>query len=145
MERFLPDKGFTFRGKRHSLNPGPFNKKEHMLITIMANVGFNTPYTVDIILTQFLPQYFNQKYASEFAYQILIGLGTNFVGYGLAGVTRRFLVYPSYCVWPTSLVTIALNKAFHSEPNIAVPGPFGKLYRWSRMRAFTIIFAIAFW
>ena len=38
--RVLPDWGFTMFGSRHSLNPGAFNKKEHMLITIMANVGY---------------------------------------------------------------------------------------------------------
>lgn len=35
------------------------------------------------------------------------------MGYGLAGLTRRFLVYPSFCIWPRSLVTIALNGALH--------------------------------
>lgn len=44
-EKTLPDVGFTLFGVRHSLNPGPFNKKEHMLITIMANVAYQTPYT----------------------------------------------------------------------------------------------------
>lgn len=44
-EKILPDVGFTLFGVRHSLNPGPFNKKEHMLITIMANVAYQTPYT----------------------------------------------------------------------------------------------------
>jgi hypothetical protein len=81
LERVLPDKGFTFRGVRHSLNPGRFSKKEHMLITIMAAVGFNTPYSANVILSQYLPQYFNQSYAADFAYQILIGLGTNFIGW----------------------------------------------------------------
>lgn len=45
LEKCLPDKGFRLFGSRVSLNPGPFNKKEHMLITIMASVGFSTPYT----------------------------------------------------------------------------------------------------
>jgi len=94
-EKVLPDVGFTLFGSRHSLNPGKFSRKEHMLITIMANVGSNTPYTDNIIWAQYLPQYFNQSYAGEFAYQILIGLGTNFVGYGIAGICRKFLVYPS--------------------------------------------------
>jgi len=64
-------------------------------------------YSDNIIWSQALPQYYNQSYAKQFSYQILVGLGTNFVGYGMAGLTRRFLVYPSYAVWPTSLVTIA--------------------------------------
>ena len=63
-ETVLPDWGITFRGKRHSINPGKFNKKEHMLITIMATVAFNTPYTGNIIVSQYLPQYFNQSYAA---------------------------------------------------------------------------------
>lgn len=42
-ERWLPDVGITLFGVRHSLNPGPFNQKEHMLISIMANVGKTLP------------------------------------------------------------------------------------------------------
>lgn len=42
-EKWLPDVGFTLFGVRHSLNPGPFNKKEHMLISIMASVGKTLP------------------------------------------------------------------------------------------------------
>jgi len=61
MEKTLPDWGITLFGVRHSLNPGPFSKKEHMLITIMANVAYNIPYTNYIIWSQYLPQYFNQK------------------------------------------------------------------------------------
>ncbi|WWC92468.1 OPT family small oligopeptide transporter [Kwoniella dendrophila CBS 6074] len=143
-EKVFPDWSFTLFGKRHSLNPGKFNKKEHMLITIMATVGYNTPYTTDIILSQYLPQYFNQAYAAQFSYQILIGLGTNFCGYGLAGLARRFLIYPSYCVWPGSLVTIALNRAFHAESDPAVPGPFKRMYSWSRIKLFGVAFAAMF-
>lgn len=36
LERVLPDKGPTLFGVHHSLNPGPFNRKEHMLIAIMV-------------------------------------------------------------------------------------------------------------
>ncbi|KAG5753410.1 hypothetical protein H9Q70_003974 [Fusarium xylarioides] len=143
-ERWLPDYGITLFGVRHSLNPGPFSKKEHMLITIMANVAYNTPYTNLIIWVQYLPQYFNQPYASHFAYQILIALSTNFIGYGMAGVCRRFLVYPSYCVWPASLVTIALNSAFHTDNNSAVQGPFGKIWRVSRIKFFYVMFGAMF-
>ncbi|KAM0553971.1 hypothetical protein ACHAPJ_007043 [Fusarium lateritium] len=143
-EKWLPDYGFTLFGIRHSLNPGPFSKKEHMLITIMANVAYNTPYTNLIIWVQYLPQYFNQPYASHFAYQILIALSTNFIGYGMAGVCRRFLVYPSYCVWPASLVTIALNSAFHTDNNTPVQGPFAKIWRVSRIKFFYIMFGAMF-
>jgi OPT family oligopeptide transporter len=141
----LPDWGFTLFGIRHSLNPGPFNRKEHMLITIMATVGANTPYTDNIIWVQYLPDYFNQHYAGQFAYQILIALGTNFIGYGIAGLTRRFIVYPAYCLWPASLVTIALNTAFHSDKNLPVITPFfKKVMTISRLRFFGWVFLAMF-
>ncbi|KAK3196455.1 hypothetical protein K4F52_000337 [Lecanicillium sp. MT-2017a] len=143
-ERWLPDVGITIMGVRHSLNPGPFTRKEHMLITIMANVAYNTPYTNYIIWVQYLPQFFNQPYASHFAYQILIALATNFIGYGMAGIIRRFIVYPSYCVWPASLVTIALNSAFHTGGNPPVAGPFRKIWRISRLKFFYLMFAAMF-
>jgi hypothetical protein len=40
MAKTLPKRQFSFFGKKWTLNPGPFNKKEHALITIMANVTF---------------------------------------------------------------------------------------------------------
>lgn len=61
-----------------------------------------------------MDKYFGQKYAKSFAYQILLALSTNIMGYGFAGLSRRFLVYPSFCLYPRSLVTIALNKALHN-------------------------------
>lgn len=143
-ERFFPDWGFTVWGIRHSLNPGPFTKKEHMLITIMANVAQNQPYTSLIIWTQYLPMYFNQAWASEFMYQILLALGTNFIGYGVAGLTRRFLVYPSYTVWPSSLVTMGVSSAFHTDDNAAVAGPFKRIYTMTRYKLFMVIFAASF-
>lgn len=143
-ERFLPDKGFTAFGVYHSLNPGPFSKKEHMLITIMANVAFNTPYTNNVIWVQYLPQYFNQSFAGSFAYQLVIAIATNFIGYGMAGLTRSLLVYPSYCVWPASLVTVALNSAFHKEENVPVVGPAKRVWRMSRYKFFMITFAAMF-
>ena len=98
-----------------------------------------------IEVTQYsLPQYFNQAYAAQFLYQLLLGIGTNFCGFGLAGLSRRFLVYPSYCVWPASLVTIALNQAFHSKEDHPVRGPFNRVYTWSRMKLFTVAFAAMF-
>ncbi len=152
-ERTVPDWGFmlpaalfgkSLSGTRLSLNPGPFNKKEHMLITIMANVAYNTPYTDNIIWTQYLPQYFNQPFAGQFSYQILVGLSTNLIGYGLAGLVRRFLVYPAYCVWPSSLVTIALNEAFHSEEKGPVQTPFRSIWHATRMKFFVLTFLAMF-
>jgi hypothetical protein len=40
MAKTLPTREFNTFGLKWSLNRGPFNKKEHTLITIMANVSF---------------------------------------------------------------------------------------------------------
>jgi OPT family oligopeptide transporter len=146
-EKLVPDYKFKLFGYSHSLNPGPFNKKEHMLIAIMANTAKSLPYTQYIVWTQVLPQYFDQQYARSFGYQILIALSTNFIGYGLAGLTRRFIVYPTYCVWPASLVTIALNSALHNDDTgaaSAVKGPFKMIFRMTRYKFFLWSFAAMF-
>ena len=110
-----------------------------MVITIMANVGFTAPFTAYIVWVQYLPIYFNQAWAGGFGYQILIALSTNFIGYGLAGLTRRFIVYPSHAIWPSNLATIALNKAFYSEINLPANG-----WTVSRMRWFAYCFIAMF-
>ncbi|KAL1863148.1 hypothetical protein Daus18300_008141 [Diaporthe australafricana] len=147
-ERFLPDVGFTLFGVRHSLNPGRFNQKEHMLISIMASVGSTMPSSRYIIFTQWMDKYFGQKYAKSFAYQILLALSTNLMGYGFAGLSRRFLVYPSFCLYPRSLVTIALNKALNNEVNHPVSGPLNKVFSMSQYRFFSAAFIgmfVYFW
>ncbi|KAJ6785491.1 hypothetical protein PWT90_10569 [Aphanocladium album] len=149
-ERWMPNTmiKIPFVAEPIPLNPGRFNKKEHMLIAIMANTSKSLPYTAYIIWVQVLPQYFNQQYARSFAYIILNAMGTNFIGYGLAGLTRRFLVYPSYCVWPTSLVTIALNSSLHDEENSSVLGPFKRTWSMTRYKFFVVTFCgmfVYFW
>ena len=131
----LPNWSFNVFGRTISLNPGPFNMKEHMVITIMANVGFGAPYTNYVVFVQYIPRFFDMPWASDFGYQILIGLSTNFIGYGLAGLTRRFLVYPPQAIWYANLATIALNRAFHSGKNEPANG-----WKISRMRFFLYCF-----
>ncbi|KAK8845358.1 OPT family small oligopeptide transporter [Kwoniella newhampshirensis] len=141
--RVLPDWRFRFFGE-HSLNPGPFNRKEHMLISIMANLTFTAPYTFYIVPVQAMTQYFNMPFAFERGYQILISLAVNLFGYGMAGLLRRFLVYPSSAIWPGSLSTVALVKAFHSGINEPVKGPFNRTYKASREKIFLVGMIVMF-
>jgi OPT family small oligopeptide transporter len=126
------------------LNPGPLTKKEHMLITIMANSARTGPYSLDIVYIQFLPNFLDQAWAGNFGYQVVGALATNFVGYGMAGLVRSLLVYPAYCIWPETLVIIALNAAFHGHDDGAVHGPFGSIWHVSRYRLFLCAFAAMF-
>lgn len=100
--RVLP-KGF--------LNPGPFNIKEHTLITVMANVSFGSAYATDILVTQI--HYFNQDFGWVFA--MLLCISTQVIGYGMAGICRRYLVYPASMIWPSNLVNCALFQTLHEE------------------------------
>lgn len=140
---YLPTRKFKLFGRVCSLNPGPFNKKEHMLITIMANVSFQSPYMAYIAPTQALPMFFNEPWARNFGYQFLNGLATSTIGYGIAGISRRFLVWPSFAIWPGTLSVLGLSKAFHTEGNEAVRGPFGT-WHLSRQRFFLYAFLAMF-
>jgi hypothetical protein len=89
LEKVLPTRQFTTFGYTWSLNPGKFSMKEHMVITIMANVGFATPYTTRVSASDdrnvfgprltpnhqiVMEQYsFGQQWASNFGYQCELG------------------------------------------------------------------------
>ncbi|OBZ72977.1 Sexual differentiation process protein isp4 [Grifola frondosa] len=94
-----------------SLNPGPFTLKEHVLITIMANVGYQSAYATDIIAVQRV--YYHQTY--NFIYQWMVVMSTQLIGFSIGGIARRFLVSPPSMIWPTNLVTCALFNTLHSQ------------------------------
>ncbi|CAG7854939.1 Sexual differentiation process protein isp4 [Serendipita indica DSM 11827] len=125
------------------INPGKFTRKEHMLITVMANVSFDVGYSGYIIVVQLVPTFFNQQWAKSFLYQITLSLSFQLMGYGLAGLSRRFLVYPSAAIWPRNLATIALNNSFHAEVNPTANG-----WKVSQLRFFLYAFGgmfVYFW
>ena len=136
MHKTLPTRQFSLFRWRFSLNPGPFNHKEHMLITVMANVGYGgflgTAYTTNIFTVLKISKWYNDKSLySKAGFQILLTLSTQLLGYGCAGLARRFLVFPPAMIYPKALATIALNRALHtSEKGIAVHGWTMSRYRF---------------
>ncbi|KAF9203876.1 hypothetical protein BGZ49_005932 [Haplosporangium sp. Z 27] len=131
MARTLPTTSYTILKFKFSLNPGPFNAKEHVLITIMANCGAGTAYAVDIIVIQRV--FYKQDFG--FIANLLLIITTQLVGYGMAGILRRYLVYPATMIWPANLVTVALFNTLHAHEDLQ-PG------QWTRLKFFTI-FSIA--
>src|SRR5688572_28153881 len=99
--KFMPEVTFRVFGHELALNPGPFNVKEHTIITMMTAAGSYPSYAIDILLAQeiFYQQFF------KWGFQVLLILSTQAMGFGLAGVARRFLVWPSAMVWPATLIT----------------------------------------
>lgn len=74
-------------GWRLRLNPGPFNVKEHSIIVVMASVSFSVAYATDIILAQKV--FYKQDFG--FVWQLMLVVSTQSLGYGIAGMMRRFL------------------------------------------------------
>lgn len=75
----------------------------------MANVVAGGTYATDIIATQRV--YFNENWG--FAYEILLCLSTQIIGFAFAGFVRQFLVWPSSMIWPGALVNTTLLNTLH--------------------------------
>ena len=113
----LPTRSWTLPsilgGGKFTLNPGPFNVKEHVLIYMMANTAVTPAYAMDIIVVAEL--YYDLDFGPGFA--ILLVLATTLTGFGFAGICRKFLVWPADMVWPQNLVSCTLLNALHEEDN----------------------------
>ncbi|KZO90436.1 OPT oligopeptide transporter [Calocera viscosa TUFC12733] len=138
LEKILPTREFTTLGCRWTLNPGPFNIKEHTLITVMANVVYGGAYATDILAVQ--KSFYNQSL--DTGYQLLLVISTQLIGFSYAGLCRRFLVWPGAMIWPYTLVNSALFNALHQSYEKSSDG-------WmSRNKFFAIAFtcsAVWYW
>ncbi|KAK4398814.1 Oligopeptide transporter 5 [Sesamum angolense] len=92
-----------------SMNPGPFNLKEHCLITIFANAGSSGVYAVSIVT---IVKAFYHRQLDPAAAVLLIH-STQILGYGWAGIFRKYLVDSPYMWWPSNLVQVSLFRALH--------------------------------
>ncbi|KEI41575.1 uncharacterized protein L969DRAFT_85375 [Mixia osmundae IAM 14324] len=115
---------------RCSLNPGPFNVKEHSVIIIMANAATAPVYALSLSLV--LDKYYNTPKGIGFAF--LISLSTQLCGFAFAGLCRKFLVIPASMIWPPNLVVCTLLNTFHAEDDDGSDG------RMTRYRFFSLIF-----
>ncbi|EPS60835.1 hypothetical protein M569_13965 [Genlisea aurea] len=111
MAATLPERRFRFPGTNwsFSLNPGPFNMKEHCLITIFANAGASGVYAIGIVT---IVKAFYHRKLHPLAAMILTH-STQLLGYGWAGIFRKFLVDSPYMWWPSNLVQVSLFRALH--------------------------------
>lgn len=73
---------------------------------------------------------------------MLFGITTLCTGYGLAGLARRFLVWPAAMIWPADLVNCALFYTLHDHS----PSDPSKTNGWSiaRYKLFLIIGGASF-
>ncbi|KAG6385889.1 hypothetical protein SASPL_154772 [Salvia splendens] len=78
----------SFLNQFFCLNPGRFNVKEHVLITIFANSGAANPYSIHIVSAVKI------FYGRKMTFWVWLGvvLTTQILGFGWAGLLRRYLV-----------------------------------------------------
>ncbi|KAG6467920.1 hypothetical protein ZIOFF_072485 [Zingiber officinale] len=89
-----------------SLNPGPFNMKEHVLLTIIASAGAGGDYAVGIVT---IVKAFYHRGINVMA-AILLTQTTQLLGFGWAGLFRKFLVDSPYMWWPANLIQSAERR-----------------------------------
>ncbi|KAI0835526.1 small oligopeptide transporter [Hypoxylon sp. FL0890] len=130
-DMIFPDRQFSILGVKFNLKPGKFNFKEHVIIVVMSNAAYGggSLYATDVLIAQqvFYKQHFG------WGFQLLFGITTLCTGYGLAGLGRRFLVWPAAMIWPSDLVNASLFYALHdhspTDPDKANGWRISR-YRW---------------
>ncbi|EEB98323.1 hypothetical protein MPER_02192, partial [Moniliophthora perniciosa FA553] len=87
----------------------PFNIKDHVPITIMSSTASHSPKAISIFAAQDL--FYNVK--PNAAIGIFTLIASQLIGYGLAGIMRVFLVYPTFAFYPQLMPTVQLFDALH--------------------------------
>ncbi|KAJ6571252.1 peptide transporter MTD1 [Mycena capillaripes] len=121
MQEIIPGPGNTRYGFKvpdnafwRFMNPGPFNLKEHVAITIFASTAAGSALAISIFAADDL-YYGIQPNAGVGIFTLI---GSQLMGYGLGGIMRSFLVYPTYMVFPSLLPTVQLFDALHRGKRI---------------------------
>ncbi|CAB4424935.1 unnamed protein product [Rhizophagus irregularis] len=130
MARVLPTRKFQILRWSFSLNPGPFNIKEHVCIFVATGAGGGSAYATDIISIQELFYHHSINFGQGF----LLLMSTQIIGYGLAGFLRKYLVHPPSMIWPSNLVIASVYNTLHGSKSEAR----------DRLRIFVIAFLIMF-
>lgn len=122
------------------LNPGPFSVKEHVLIYIIAGSAGGLPYGVDNVIGQYAEPFMADRRVNIWNSLAWVAV-SQLVGYGVAGISRRFLVKPSAMLWPSVLPYVALFTALNGVKTI---GDQSSKYPTSRYKFFWLAFAAMF-
>ncbi|KAK5996526.1 Sexual differentiation process protein isp4 [Cladobotryum mycophilum] len=124
-------KEFNTFGVRWTFNTGPFTIKEHVVITIMANVSIGYAYSTDALLALQGKPFYNLNLG--WGYAILFTLSSQLIGISLAGLFRRFLVWPAAMIWPGQFANTSLFYALHDKSKsdgVHSNGWLISRYRW---------------
>lgn len=144
MAATLPTKTWNVCGWQFTLNPGPFNQKEHSIVAIMASLvtAFDNGSLASDVYVAF-DKFLNVPVSV--GYRFLFLLCTQALSFGIAGLFHRFLVEPAFCVWPAALPICSLLYTFHEKkaPSSSSSSHRKEINGWkiSRMGFFSIVVA----
>jgi hypothetical protein len=136
MAKVLPTHQFNTFGLKWTLNPGPFNKKEHTLIVVMANVSFSGGAAYSTFALEAMRGFYKVNFGVGFS--ILLTLATQVTGIALAGMFRRFLVDPPSSIYPSILPVCVLFNTLHDNRTQSDPSETSG-WKISRFRFFTYV------
>lgn len=111
--KVMPARKFNTFGLEWSLNPGPFSIKEHAVITLMAKITADYPYSTNALEALQAPSLYNHSLGWGFA--LIFTLSSQLIGISMSGMFRRFLVWPSAMVWPGQFATTSLLYTLHDK------------------------------
>ncbi len=106
--------------------------KEHVAITIMSSTASSSALAISIFAAQDL--YYNVR--PNAAVGIFTLIGSQLIGYGMAGIMRSILVYPTFAVYPQLIPTVQLFDALHRG--------HANVMQKKRLKFFWIIFVAIF-
>ncbi|EIM86107.1 OPT oligopeptide transporter [Stereum hirsutum FP-91666 SS1] len=111
----LPTWRVGFGRWRFRINPGRFHVKEHAIIVICVNLTNSTAYGMNSLVAMTSKEYWGLDYGAGFG--VLYIFTSQVLGFGLAGLARRWIVYPGAMIWPSSLASTVLFRALHEPQN----------------------------
>jgi hypothetical protein len=112
------------------LNPGPWNKKEHAAAVIMASAASVSALSTEALAVQKL---FYGGYPNTAA-GVFITMSSQLIGYGIAGMMRSTLLWPTKMLYPANLPITTVLETLHRD----------KSETKKRLKVFWIIFVALF-
>ncbi|CAK7233562.1 hypothetical protein SBRCBS47491_008654 [Sporothrix bragantina] len=134
MARYLPTRRWSIFGWQFSMNPGPWNAKEHALIVVAYWGSCYTAYGLGPLSA--LELYYDRKINPGWGIAFL--LTSQMLGYGFVGLFRDILVRPPKIFYPGVLPNVQLFNAMHKNPSVtsksiqffAIVGTATFCYQW---------------
>ncbi|KAK9464219.1 OPT oligopeptide transporter protein-domain-containing protein [Lipomyces oligophaga] len=137
--KIMPNWRIGFGRFKFQLNPGPWTFKEQMLATIIANAGVSVATFIYYMPTMRMQMFYGETWMT-YGFNTVMSLSCQLFGLGMAGVLRRWVIYPVKAVWPTILPTLQLNRT------LLLPEKGQNINGWtiSKYKLFNISLAVSF-